>query len=318
MNLCLLAANYAPAHLGYDDGPVSTMLEAMLSQHDPAPAFVFDASWTMRRLNRGGSGLCSIVLPRRVGRRLETRDRDRHARRATDIPKASCRRCATPDAVGAGFLQQLRLEQLTNPSLGNRVDQFERSLRERFHPPEDDRAHDPSESGLTLEFRHSARRNVDSSPHRVSSGCRSTSRSARCAALWFPADADTRDNRSMRTSRRWTTSRKRRRVLIESDQQRHPRRSRRRRNRHDPAISPLRVGIGGRCYRMGRTKGQCTLCCSCQVADVGYEALRPNRREGGEKHPIRRTPVVTLDVQRKTGPVTEEESFRHDDDGRSP
>ena len=191
LNLCLLAANYAPAHLGYDDGPVSTMLEAMLSQHDPAPAFVFDASWTMRRLNRGGQWLCSIVLPR-VWAGVSKPETGIDMLAALTHPEGLLSTMRDAGRVGAGFLQQLRLEQLTNPSLGNRVDQFERSLRERFHPPEDDRAHDPSESGLTLEFDTAlgamsffTAQGVFGMPQHITVG------SLR-SELWFPADAHTR------------------------------------------------------------------------------------------------------------------------------
>ena len=38
-------------------------LDATLEHHEPYPALVFDADWTMAELNRGGQWLCSILLP---------------------------------------------------------------------------------------------------------------------------------------------------------------------------------------------------------------------------------------------------------------
>ena len=65
-NQALLAAGYAPAYgqrrLDQPDmAPVRQAITHLLAAHDPAPALVIDAGWTVLQANRGAAALLSLL-----------------------------------------------------------------------------------------------------------------------------------------------------------------------------------------------------------------------------------------------------------------
>lgn len=134
VNVCLLAAGFAPTHtVGLDVGSTAldATLDEMIHRHDPYPAFVFDPDWVMGRLNDGGQWLCSVLMPKV----WDTVDAPRDGLdmiAALIHPDGLFSRMRDPEPIGTALLRQLRTEQLTNPGLTERVDALERSLHERF------------------------------------------------------------------------------------------------------------------------------------------------------------------------------------------
>lgn len=193
LNEGLLVAGHAPLHVG-DLGVERTALDEtlgeMLERH-PCPAFVFTAGWVMERLNRSGQWLCSVLMPGlwsaidagSVGLDMiaALTHHDGLLSRVRDAPR-----------VGTALLRQLRVEQLTNPRLKDRVDTFEWSLSQRFptHPIGD--APDFTEPSLHLQFGTThgplsffTLQSVVGIPQHITVA---TPR----VELWFPADVHTR------------------------------------------------------------------------------------------------------------------------------
>jgi transcriptional regulator with XRE-family HTH domain len=154
VNTCLLAAGHAPLHLVDLDtewAALDATLDEMIDRHHPYPAFVFNADWVMERLNVGGQWLCSVLMPDiwvtvddpRAGVDMIATlvHEDGLLSRMRDAPR-----------VGAAMLRQLRVEQLTNPRLAERVDRLERSLAERYpeHRPDDEQG--LAEASFHLDF----------------------------------------------------------------------------------------------------------------------------------------------------------------------
>lgn len=131
LNLCLRAAGHAPVRAMTGAEPVTTALELLLEHHDPSPAFVFDPDWRMQRLNHGGQWLCSLVMPE-LWASVADPDRGVDMIEALTHPDGLLSRMRDASSIGAGMVEQLRLEQLTNPQLAPRFARLERSLAERF------------------------------------------------------------------------------------------------------------------------------------------------------------------------------------------
>lgn len=189
MNTCLLAGGYAPLHINDLDGhhATSQTLDKLIEQHDPFPAFVFNADWLVERMNPGGRWLCTAVMPD-VPPEHHSPGADMIAALTNSDGLLSRMRDAA--AVGAGFLHQLRLEQLTNPGLEPRANRLAQSLRDRYlgyvagESPDHSSYHfefDTAHGALTL-FTLQC---VVGIPQQITVA---TPR----VELWFPADAHTR------------------------------------------------------------------------------------------------------------------------------
>ena len=131
MNVCLLAGGYAPLHVGeLAGGPATSQtIDEMIAQHHPFPAYVFSADWVVEQMNPGGGWFCTVFMPdmppefHRIGVDMVA---------ALTETEGMLSRMRNAAKVGSAYLRQLRLEQLSNPGLRERVDRFEMSLRERF------------------------------------------------------------------------------------------------------------------------------------------------------------------------------------------
>lgn len=212
LNVCLLAGGYAPRHVvdldGAPAGSNATLVE-MIGHHDPYPALVFNADWTILRMNASGQWLCSVVMPD-LWASVPDPDAEIDMIAALTHAGGLLSHMRDAAAVGSVLLHQLRMEQLTNPGLRTRVDQFEVSLRDRFgglREPHERERRDPS---LHLRFDTDYGRlsfftlqSVVGIPQQITVA---TPR----VELWFPADAPTRallDSRaSALADRDWHTS----------------------------------------------------------------------------------------------------------------
>lgn len=192
LNLCLLAAGYAPVRTAGDAAePLTETLELMLDHHNPSPAFVFDADWRMRRLNAGGQWLCSVVMPEMWATTTQP-DVGMDMIEALAHPGGLLSRVRDPARIGADLVAQLRLEQLTNPKLTARVDRLEQTLSARFGGwlAGDPRGRPDPASTMTFDTRlgplsYFTVQGVVGIPEHVTGGKLRTE-------LWYPADARTR------------------------------------------------------------------------------------------------------------------------------
>jgi transcriptional regulator with XRE-family HTH domain len=135
-NAALLRAGYSPSlqDLGPCQSRTSSELAAlsgMLDAHEPYPGMVFDADWMICAMNQGGQWLCKLTMADFVA------DMDGPSTRMDMIAAATHPGgllSTVRNAAEAGFalLAQLRAEELTRPALGSRIDEYERSLRQRF------------------------------------------------------------------------------------------------------------------------------------------------------------------------------------------
>ncbi|MCP9271577.1 helix-turn-helix domain-containing protein [Mycolicibacterium arenosum] len=193
LNMCLLAGGYAPRHVVELDAAksVSASLVEMIGRHNPNPAFVFDADWTMQRLNQGGQWLCSVVMPDLWA---DVPDPDGGMDMLAALTHSGGLLSHVRDAadVGEAYLRQLRTEQLTNPSLRTRVDRFEASLRERFRVVPCDREPDRGDPSLHLRFDTCYGRLSFFTLQTVVGIPQQITVATPRVELWFPADAMTR------------------------------------------------------------------------------------------------------------------------------
>lgn len=164
--------------------------ERMLDRHHPFPAFVFDADWIMRRINPAGQWLCSVLMPEVWA---ATPDKQAGLDMIAGLvhPDGLLSQLRDPAPTGFTLARQLRVEQLTNRTLGLRIDVLEQSLHERFGAPQGEASY-PTEDHRPLCFdtRHGplsffAVQSVIGIPQDITVG------SLR-AELWFADDERTR------------------------------------------------------------------------------------------------------------------------------
>lgn len=191
LNLCLLAAGHAPVRAMLDAEPLTPALERLLEHHDPNPAFVFDADRRMRRLNRGGQWLCSLVMPR-LWSKVTCPDVGVDMIEALAHPDGLLSHMRDAQAIGAGMTEQLRVEQITNPHLEARIATLERSLAERFDqwPPDVPEPRAEPTFQMTFDTRlgplsYFTVQGVVGIPEHVTGGKLRTE-------LWYPTDTQTR------------------------------------------------------------------------------------------------------------------------------
>ena len=134
-NTAMVQAGYAPVYsatalaapyLAAANGA----LEALLTAHEPMPAFVLDANWNVLKLNRGGYALANLLIPKLFVSLLKA------------DPPNMLEMLLHPDGffphitnlaeLGPNLLIQLRQEVLANPSLTESVNLFAERLQERL------------------------------------------------------------------------------------------------------------------------------------------------------------------------------------------
>lgn len=154
LNVCLIAGGYAPEHVEElaDVHPgLSGTLAEMIRRHDPYPAFVFGADWTIVRMNPGGQWLCSVLMPElwaTVG--CSGAGLDMVA--SLIHPRGLLCRMRDPARAGWALLCQLRDEQVTNRRLTAGADEVAQSLRERYPDYSPDIGPAPMDPSLHLQF----------------------------------------------------------------------------------------------------------------------------------------------------------------------
>lgn len=135
-NAALVSAGYSPAFLEpapadcRQSAEIRTLRE-MLVAHEPYPGIIFDADWIVRAMSEGGQWLCSVGMPGLLQQNgVPSSEIDMIT--AVTHPAGLLSRVVNAAETGRALLRQLRLEELTRPSLGPRVDRFEESLNERY------------------------------------------------------------------------------------------------------------------------------------------------------------------------------------------
>lgn len=123
-NAALMQAGFAPAysHFRPDDPKLAGANEALsrlLDLHDPMPALVLDAHWTLLRINRGGLWLAGQLMPALLaaaepGRPINMLDILCHE----DGPLA---RITNLEECGPAYVAHLRREAATHPALSPKV-----------------------------------------------------------------------------------------------------------------------------------------------------------------------------------------------------
>ncbi|WP_075217759.1 helix-turn-helix domain-containing protein [Mongoliimonas terrestris] len=135
-NAALLQAGYAPAYgSGDPDDPAwrqaHAALAGLLDAHDPMPALVLDAGWTVVRFNRGGLWLATLLMPfladRPAGAPLNMLDALAH-------PDGPVRSMTNLAEVGPALLAHLRQEAAALPALTPKVETFAALLKARLGP----------------------------------------------------------------------------------------------------------------------------------------------------------------------------------------
>lgn len=193
-NAALLSAGFSPASVEVAPGqirgsPACKALCEMLAAHEPNPGLVFDSDWMICAMNEAGQWLCTLMMPEFLADKVPT-ELDMIA--AVADPGGLLSKVRNASEVGYALLRQLHAEQLARPSLRSRVDELERSLKERFGQ---DVADEPRPAGrphltLTIDLEESTLsflllQSLFELPQNV------TQASLR-SELWFPLDATTR------------------------------------------------------------------------------------------------------------------------------
>jgi transcriptional regulator with XRE-family HTH domain len=193
-NAALVSAGYSPALVRSDrvddDSPALRALADMLAAHDPFPGIVFDADWMIKASNDGGQWLCDVAMPGFYEPSDPPPD-DLDMIACVTHPGGLLSRVANAGATGYALLEQMRMEELTRPSLKQRIDAFEASIIERYGPF-DRSVRSPGDTHLrvVLETDHGEMtfllvQSVFGLPQNA------TQQSLRLE-LWFPADEATR------------------------------------------------------------------------------------------------------------------------------
>ncbi|MGL5005574.1 MAG: helix-turn-helix domain-containing protein, partial [Casimicrobium sp.] len=133
-NAAMWQAGYAPASSAASLADpaltqASNALAQMLNAHDPMPAFVLDADWTVLYLNCGARWLSATLMPS-----LTTSPSDT-AINMLDLlihPEGAANSIVNLRELGPIVLSHLRNEASTRLSLAPKVDAFARLLRERL------------------------------------------------------------------------------------------------------------------------------------------------------------------------------------------
>lgn len=107
-------------------------LARVLEAHEPFPAFLFDASWRMRRINLGGQRLCALLMPEFWRGTVEPEAGVDMIAAMID-PGGLFSQMINAASVGDALLHQLRIEQVLHPEIGERVDRLEKRLRHEFN-----------------------------------------------------------------------------------------------------------------------------------------------------------------------------------------
>lgn len=190
-NAALLEAGYAAA----GRGPAQLEEPAcahhrVLDAHDPLPGLIFDADWRMIRTNAGMKWLFGQVMAGFLASDEGSRS-DWDMISGVAHPGGLLSKMIDPETYGARLLRQLRIEELTRPSLNSRVNVLEQALHDRLgHRSAMDS--DAIEPGLSLCFDTEHGRLsffTVQCMFRLPQDAASTSVRA---GLWFPADGTTR------------------------------------------------------------------------------------------------------------------------------
>lgn len=135
-NAALLQAGYAPAYgAGAPDDPAlrqaTAALTRLLEAHDPMPALVLDAEWTVVRFNRGGLWLATLLMPFLASRPA---DAPLNMLDALAHPEGPVRCMTNLAEVGPALLAHLRQEAAATPALMPRVEAFAAVLKAKLGP----------------------------------------------------------------------------------------------------------------------------------------------------------------------------------------
>lgn len=199
-NAALVSAGYSPAFL--ESAPADCrqsaeiqILREMLVAHEPYPGIIFDADWTVRAMSEGGRWLCSVGMPGLLEQDgVPSSEIDMIT--AVTHPAGLLSKVINAAETGRALLRQLRLEQLTRPSLKARVDRFEASLTERYGAGKCARAPGDTHLKIMLDTEYGQMtfllvQTVFGIPQNV------TQKSLR-SELWFPFDDATRTRMTTR------------------------------------------------------------------------------------------------------------------------
>lgn len=137
-NAAMLQAGFAPVYSQANlDDPVlaqaNLALSALLSAHDPMPAYVLDAHWNLINTNKGGLWLAHTLLPW-LAQESQTQASS-VAINMLDLinhPEGFAKHWSNLDEVGPALLAHLRDEALVQPSLKRRVEAFATLLAQRL------------------------------------------------------------------------------------------------------------------------------------------------------------------------------------------
>jgi transcriptional regulator with XRE-family HTH domain len=132
-NAAMLQAGYAPV---YSDAPLDdpSLAEArlaivhLLETHEPMPAFVLDAHWNLRHLNRGGQWLAATLMPW-MGAAPDASPMNMLD--ALCHPDGLASKMVNIEEVGPAILAHLRNDARAHPVLRTKVDAFAALLQTR-------------------------------------------------------------------------------------------------------------------------------------------------------------------------------------------
>ena len=142
-NAAMLQGGFAPVYSQANlDDPVlaqaNLALSALLSAHDPMPAYVLDAHWNLINTNKGGHWLANTLLPW-LEKQSPARESQTHTSgtplNMLDLinhPEGFANHWSNIDEVGPALLAHLRDEASVQPSLKRRVEAFASLLAQRL------------------------------------------------------------------------------------------------------------------------------------------------------------------------------------------
>jgi transcriptional regulator with XRE-family HTH domain len=134
-NQALMQAGFAPAYsaAALDDPQLqaaNAALDTLLRAHDPMPAFVLDARWNVLKLNRGGTVLAQLLMPKLFASLLTQGTPNMLQMLLHE--DGLCQHVTNMSELGPNLLAHLRQEALVHPALLPDVERFAEQLRIRL------------------------------------------------------------------------------------------------------------------------------------------------------------------------------------------
>ncbi|WP_158660113.1 helix-turn-helix domain-containing protein [Niveispirillum cyanobacteriorum] len=190
-NAALLHAGFTGSHSSAPRGRGGERqaLTHLVYGHDPFPALVFDANWTILEMNRAGAWLAALVMPDYIGR-ARTAGTGLDMIDAVADAQGLLSMAHGPERAAAALLAQFEAESWAQHRLRSRVERCAAALRDRYGTLPDTQGSDPHR--IEIAFATSVGMLAFSKVQCILALPQDVTVSSPRAELWVPMDSFTR------------------------------------------------------------------------------------------------------------------------------